>query len=175
MVWFGEAAFHPSITPHVSFSIIPVFPPSFRVLFMGWRYCRGRDRGRDRKHVLKLTKRAHYPPLSPRSLSFCSHCPSPSFSLPPLWAGFKDSKREESNSLSFWRISVSDWMLYLSWRKRTLHVSDWSLSLIFGVILWGQCLLSFHDIIQWFVTKDWCHTFNCPLTHRGQFLSGSTL
>lgn len=175
---FGEAAFHPSIPPPVSFSIIPVFPPSFRVLFMDWRYCRGRDRGRDGKHVLKLTKRARYPPFSSifhlGLFLFALTVP-----LLPLvfllWVGFKDSKCEESNSLSFWRISVSDWMLLFILEEEDASCFRLVTELDFCVFLWGQCLLSFHDIIQWFVTKDWCHTFNCPLTHRCQFLSGLTL
>lgn len=92
-VWSGEAASHPpSLFPFLSsvHSCLPSVSPGF---IYRLRNCRGGDGGRDGKHILKLEdsllpeERIHSPPLSSLSLTFltlCSHCSSPSWSLPQL-------------------------------------------------------------------------------------------
>lgn len=133
--------------PTISLSL---FPPSHRVLFIDSN-CRGGDRGRNVKKqnrpwgqsstTLLPEERKHSPPLfslfHSLFLSFTlTAAPFPQSSSAPLWAAFKDSKCEDSNSV---RVIAADRNLpYSHSVQSTLFIDQLH---VFCVVLRNLCPL----------------------------------
>lgn len=133
--------------PTISLSL---FPPSHHVLFIDSN-CRGGDRGRNVKKqnrpwgqsstTLLPEERKHSPPLfslfHSLFLSFTlTAAPFPQSSSAPLWAAFKDSKCEDSNSV---RVIAADRNLpYSHSVQSTLFIDQLH---VFCVVLRNLCPL----------------------------------